>query len=67
MITFVLAIMGIALLSTGAMNICLAQPSNSNDTSNTTEQALNLTNKPLANGHNLSNIITPTGDANTYR
>lgn len=65
--TFIIAIIGFAVLSAGSLNLALAQKDNSNDTSNAEKQTLNLTNSPLGNGSNMSDIITPTGNANTYR
>jgi hypothetical protein len=67
MITLVFAIIGFVLLSIGTLNLALAQTDNGNNTSNTEKHALNLTNTPLSNSSNMSNIITPTGNANTYR
>lgn len=49
------------------MNIALAQTGNGNNIFQPGEHNLNLTNTPLANGSNMSGIITPTGNANTYR
>lgn len=67
MITLILAIIGFGFLSGGIMNTALAQTDNGNNISQSGEHNLNLTNTPLANGSNMSSIITPTGNANTYR
>lgn len=67
MITLIFAIIGFGLLSGGIMNIALAQTGNGNNIFQPGEHNLNLTNTPLANGSNMSGIITPTGNANTYR
>ncbi|KAA2279709.1 hypothetical protein [Candidatus Nitrosocosmicus sp. SS] len=66
--TFIFVIIGLAAISSFTINVALAQTDNgSNNNSDTLGQKLNLTNTSLMNGSNMSNITTPTGNANTYR
>lgn len=67
MIKYTLAIIGLSLLSIGFLDSAISQLNISNNTNQTVGQISSSKNVTLLGDSNMSNIITPTGNMNTYR